>query len=92
VPRQQLNHEALSIYGRNWSNFRNELLNNVSCDVRDDTFAEIPTSGILEFDYVSTARPPPKTTPMDETLFNERMKLIGVSRAISMKAIPGFTS
>ena len=43
----------------NWNNFRNERLNHSEeiC-IDEDYMALNPVSGVLEFDYVSTTRPP----------------------------------
>jgi hypothetical protein len=47
----------------NWQNFRNERLNSLTLNETtiDAAFIDaLPKEGFLEFDYVSTARPPPE--------------------------------
>lgn len=41
----------------NWFNFRNEVMDGVEFSIDREFTLNLPTSGILEFDYVSTSRP-----------------------------------
>jgi len=41
----------------NWENFRNSTFNHQATRIRGNM--QIPNTGVFEFDYVSTARPPP---------------------------------
>ena len=42
---------------QNCENYRNAMYNSKQIRLDDSWFAKLPTSGVLEFDYVSTARP-----------------------------------
>jgi hypothetical protein len=50
-------HMDTSQHG-NGENFRNAVYNNTSIVLADEFFQHLPTSGLLELDYVSTIRPP----------------------------------
>jgi len=53
----------------NWTNFRNEKFNMVPFTIVPGEVEKL-TSGIIEFDYVSTTRPPSEAKPMNEQEFN----------------------
>ena len=51
---------------QDWSNFRNARLNRMPVShMMGDLFRPIPRAGILEFDFVSLARPPHNAVPLD---------------------------
>ncbi|CAM9330153.1 unnamed protein product [Ectocarpus sp. 12 AP-2014] len=45
--------------GQNWSNFRNARMDKEPTELVETSVANLPVSGVLEFDYVSTAKAPP---------------------------------
>ncbi|CAM9147172.1 unnamed protein product [Ectocarpus sp. 12 AP-2014] len=45
--------------GQNWSNFRNARMDKEPVELVETSVANLPVSGVLEFDYVSTAKAPP---------------------------------
>ncbi len=53
----------------NWSNFRNEQFNNAAIELNHEWFKDIPRSGSLEFDYVSTSRPGKGATQLSDARF-----------------------
>ncbi|GMH51778.1 hypothetical protein TrST_g8706 [Triparma strigata] len=70
----------------NWSNFRNEKLNNAPFEITEEN-ANTLHFGTLEFDFVSTTRPPADATPADHDEFIDWMETLGIDD--SMQDPPG---
>ncbi|GMH59163.1 hypothetical protein TrLO_g15025 [Triparma laevis f. longispina] len=70
----------------NWSNFRNEKLNNAPFEITEENGSELHF-GTLEFDFVSTTRPPVDAKPADDLEFLEWMETLGIND--SMVDAPG---
>lgn len=63
----------------NWTNFRNETLNGEAIEITHDLLSESPYTGILEFDYVSTTRPPTGAEPISPQDFQTVCDVVGIS-------------
>eukprot|EP00603_Paraphysomonas_imperforata_P008260 CAMPEP_0114432380 /NCGR_PEP_ID=MMETSP0103-20121206/11125_1 /TAXON_ID=37642 ORGANISM="Paraphysomonas imperforata, Strain PA2" /NCGR_SAMPLE_ID=MMETSP0103 /ASSEMBLY_ACC=CAM_ASM_000201 /LENGTH=1408 /DNA_ID=CAMNT_0001602053 /DNA_START=145 /DNA_END=4371 /DNA_ORIENTATION=- len=55
----------------NWCNFRNEKINSSSIEIGMEFSKSLPWSGVLEFDYVSTTRPPPGVEEISDEDFSD---------------------
>lgn len=64
----------------NFSNFRNEKLNGAPCDLASMGHEVLP--GTLEFDYVSTNRPPKDATPCTEEMFKDWLESLGINDSL----------
>ncbi|CAK4070843.1 unnamed protein product [Aphanomyces euteiches] len=61
----------------NWENFRNEMVDGKPAILTSSFFQTMPLKGKLEFDYVSTTRPPRGTKPMSDRRFQQLLSQIG---------------
>ena len=69
----------------NFSNFRNEKLNGAPCDLASMGH-DVPP-GTLEFDFVSTNRPPKDAVQCTEEVFTEWLESLGIND--SLQELPG---
>ncbi|CAK4697956.1 unnamed protein product [Aphanomyces euteiches] len=58
----------------NWENFRNESLDGEKVVLTTSFFNSLPPSGRLEFDYVSTNRPPRGTKALSQRRYEQLVK------------------
>jgi hypothetical protein len=63
---------------RKWCNFRNVRMNKRPFVLDNDNIDELPRSGVLEFDYVGTTRPPPDAKPSSADRLRVIMAPLGV--------------
>ena len=62
----------------NWSNFRNEKLNNAPFEITEENASTLHF-GTLEFDYVSTTRPPLDAKLATDKQFTQWMEHLGIN-------------
>ena len=62
----------------NWSNFRNEKLNNMPFEINEENASTLHF-GTLEFDYVSTTRPPLDAKTATDEQFIKWMEELGIN-------------
>lgn len=74
--RRTVHHGDTSQNG-NWNNWRNEKFNGRSIVLDDDFFDNLPTHGILEFNYVPTSRPPLDAIPVTNDEIQEILDNLG---------------
>ena len=55
----------------NWCNYRNEKINGTPCAIDMEFSKSLPFRGVLEFDYVSTTRPPPDAQEISDDDFSD---------------------
>ncbi|CAM9676067.1 unnamed protein product [Scytosiphon promiscuus] len=61
--QRQKGFEPRSPGAQNWSNFRNARIDKEPVELTEASATNLPVSGVLEFDYVSTAKAPPDSVP-----------------------------
>lgn len=69
----------------NWENFRNETLNGEPIILTVSFFSTMPSSGTLEFDYVSTIRPHRGASALSERRFKQLMTILRRNSVIESK-------
>jgi hypothetical protein len=81
-----------------WNNFRNATFNKVPFALSDRWINEMPLKGILEFDFVSTVRPPPDQQPVSASRLLKMLETVGMGpdfarqvldSQVSLKRRPG---
>ena len=60
----------------NWENFRNARFNSDPIVLTQSFFTSLPKTGILSFDYVSTARPKRGKKPMSDRRFSQLLSVL----------------
>jgi hypothetical protein len=63
----------------NWCNFRNEKLTGVEVEINIDYTKNLPWSGVLEFDYITTSRMDPSTLVIGDDEFNILLGMLDLS-------------
>ena len=71
----------------NYCNFRNEKLADEEVEVNIDFTKSLPWTGVLEFDYITTTRPPPEAEIISDEDFSTLMQDLDLStrRRLSSK-------
>ncbi|CAM9234327.1 unnamed protein product, partial [Sphacelaria rigidula] len=64
--------------GQNWSNFRNAHMDKVPIELTEAATYNLPTDGVLEFDYVSTAKAPPDSVPATDAEVETLQESLGL--------------
>lgn len=73
---------------QNWTNFRNATLNREELVLTRPFFEDMPSWGFLQFDFVSTVRPPLDQLPLQNMTIDELMSKIGYKVNIGMEGRP----
>ena len=73
---------------QNWTNFRNATLNREELVLTRAFFEDLPSWGFLQFDFVSTVRPPPDTLPMQELTVDALLLRVGYKVNIGEEGRP----
>ena len=84
--RQSSAHGDTSQKG-NWENFRNERFNDKPITLTGRWTLELPKTGILKFDYVSTTRPRTGVKPMSERRYEALWTKLGLDALVPVNAV-----